>query len=181
MRTHSNRSRAPSDPFLDTSPGPSASPHSFGPSLETKHNPEVSGSTVVPSPPTSIQIEELLKRTAGGSRMYTPSLASEAFDSRAQLRIWTAPSLSNPEFMSLLSIYPPFLTRRTLPRFLPSSNVNNKSALTDIEAGIIAGADFREEIRVGTGVLWIGSQERSGPWRGSWWERFKAWIRRLIG
>ena len=76
LRTHSNRSRAPSDPFLDTSPGPSASPHSFGPSLETKHNPEVSGSTVVPSPPTSIQIEELLKRTAGGSRMYTPSLAS---------------------------------------------------------------------------------------------------------
>ena len=97
------------------------------------------------------------------------------------MRIWTAPSLSNPEFMSLLSIYPPFLTRRTLPRFLPSSNVNNKSALTDIEAGIIAGADFREEIRVGTGVLWIGSQERSGLWRGSWWERFKAWIRRLIG
>lgn len=178
-KSHSNRSRAPSDPFLDTSPAPSVSPHSFGSSVETNGISGVSGG--VCAPPTGAQIEELLARTAGSSRMYTPSLASEAFDGRSQLRIWSTPPLSNPEFISLLSLYPSFLTRRALPRFPSISKAKSKHAILDPEVSVSQNSELREEVRVGTGVLWVGTRERSGPWKGSWWERLKAWLRRLIG
>ncbi|KAH8119099.1 hypothetical protein DFH11DRAFT_1502122 [Phellopilus nigrolimitatus] len=183
-RIHSGRSRAPSDPFVDSNTIPSTSPGSTGFNFqEAKSNTGDTGSRVHasggPSPPTGAQIDALLERTAGGERRYAPSLTSETFEGGAHMRTWTAPNLSNPEFIVLLAAFPSFLTRRTLPRF-PTAVVRCKRVNPDpdLEEG---SATVRDELRVGTGVLWVGAQERTGFWLGNWWERFKAWWQRLFG
>ncbi|KAI5123062.1 hypothetical protein M0805_000496 [Coniferiporia weirii] len=187
QRVYSSRSRAPSDPFVDSNTIPSTSPRSGGsPFREIKGSPERTGVRANisggPLPPTSAQIDALLMRTAGGERTYTPSLASENFDGGAQLHIWTAPSLSNPEFMTLLASFPSFLTRRTLPRFPVAAKGSKRfDSDLDLEEGALDPDDVLDKLRVGTGVLWIGPQERTGPWKGNWWERFKSWWRRLLG
>lgn len=132
-----------------------------------------------PSPPTGEQIDALLVRTAGGERTYAPSLTSENFDGGAFMRTWTAPDLSNPEFMSLTSCFPTFLTRRSLPRFPAEKGKKHSAAEADLEAGD-ADVEVRCEIRIGTGVIYLGTQRRTGAWRGSWWERFKSWWKRLL-
>lgn len=130
-----------------------------------------------PTPPSREQIDALLVQTAGGERGYAPT--SEPADAEEYLRTWTAPDLSNPEFTSLLSVFPTFLTHRTLPRF-PAVTGKRRVHL-DIEEGEYDESEgVRNEIRIGTGVLWIGTRERSGNWRGGWWERFKAWWRGLL-
>ncbi|KAL5523693.1 hypothetical protein ACEPAG_7866 [Sanghuangporus baumii] len=178
LRTHSTRSRAPSDPFLDSNTAHSISPRNVGSFQESKSN---SGnlSTGVPSPPTGAEIDALLLRTAGGERRYAPSLASDTFDGQAQLRTWTLPDLSNPELISLLSVFPSFLTRRTLPRF-PVMAARSREYLSDLEEGVARVLDVQGDLRVGTGVLRIGDRQRSGAWRGNWWERFKIWLRSLF-
>ncbi|THH09124.1 hypothetical protein EW145_g2236 [Phellinidium pouzarii] len=180
MRVHAGRSRAPSDPFVDSNTIPSTSPRSTSsPFWESRGN---SKETVTPLPPTGAQIDALLMRTAGGERRYAPSLASENFDGSAYLRAWAAPDLSNPEFISLLASFPTFLTRRTIPRLpVPAKNGKHMKLDPDLEEGAFDIADVRHELRVGTGVLWLGTRERMGAWRGNWWERFRAWWRRLLG
>ncbi|EJD02873.1 uncharacterized protein FOMMEDRAFT_122953 [Fomitiporia mediterranea MF3/22] len=177
---HSGRSRAPSDPFLDSNTTSSTSPRSAGSFLEGKGG-AGDMTSGVPSPPTSAEIDALLLRTAGGERRYAPSLTSETFDDHAQLRTWTVPDLSNPEFMSLLSFFPSFLTRRTLPRF-PVVRASSRCGrrVLDLEETGADVLDEQDEVRVGTGVLRVGSRERTGSWRGNWWERFKMWLRRLF-
>lgn len=175
LRTHSARSRAPSDPFVDSNTGPSSSPRSAGAFQESKRNSSIG----VPTPPTGAEIDALLLRTAGGERKYTPSLSSELLDGRAQLRTWTIPDLSNPELISLLSVFPPTLTRRALPRF-PASNASNKVHLSDLEEGAAQALDEQDDLRVGSGILRKGKRPRSGAWRGNWWERFKIWLRSLF-
>lgn len=133
-----------------------------------------------PTPPTGEQIDALLMRTAGGERTYAPSLTSENFESSAFMRTWTVPDLSNPEFLSLLASFPSFLTRRSLPRFPAEKRGKRTGTEVDLEEGIFDSDEFHFEVRVGTGTLCLGVQRRTGTWRGSWWERFKAWWRRLL-
>jgi len=90
------------------------------------------------------------------------------------LRIWTSPDLANPEIHALLKLFPAFITRRALPRF----NASNTAQL-DIEEGEDDSPEG-QQIRFGTGLMWISSKERTGAWEGGWWERFLMWWRRIF-
>jgi hypothetical protein len=112
--------------------------------------------------------DEPLVRTRGTYSTYDSEEES--------LRIWTSPDLSNPEFLSLLKVFPAFISRRAMPRF---PVVRRSRRLPDVEeADEDAGDGMR--IRVGTGSMWIGSKERGEGWEGGWWERFVLWFRRTF-
>ena len=119
--------------------------------------------------------------TSAADRRLSRTGADHLFDEQGDsqyLRVWTAPDLSNPEFNSLLKLFPTFLLRRTLPRF-PATTT--KHTRPDLEEGDYDDSEeVRCEVRVGSGVMWIGQKERSESWRGNWWERFKAWWRRVL-
>jgi len=169
MVTHGKRTRASSDPFLDmpalSHSVPSASSHSSG--------------TTIP-PPSSV-----VENAGDGARHdqdaeeeeHLPPLRSEFAMEGADdghLRIWTTPDLSNPEYMSLLTVFPSFITRRALPRFA----IPTHPRATDIEEGEERGEGA--EIRFGTGTMWVSSKQRSDGYRGGWWTRFVLWWRRLF-
>jgi len=146
------RTRAPSDPFVDS---------------------PVGGNRVLVD--TEISEEGLSSNLPDG---LSTSLETQKFKSQPDdenLRIWTAPDLPNPEFISLLSVFPAFVTRRTLPRFPVAPT---KRRTPDVEEGILDDVDA--EIRVGTGSMWLGTVERSAGWRGGWWQRLMQWWRRLL-
>lgn len=92
------------------------------------------------------------------------------------MRTWTSPDLSDPEYTALLSVFPPFITRKALPRFpVPPTS----KRLVDLEeAGEVEGET--NHIRVGTGTMWIAPKSRSPGWRGGWWTRFKLWLRSVF-
>lgn len=92
------------------------------------------------------------------------------------LRTWTAPDLSDPEYLSLLTIFPAFIVRHPLPIF-PA--VPKSRRLADLEEGA-AVIEESKDIRVGTGTMWVGPKARSPGWQGSWWTRFKLWWKRLF-
>lgn len=88
------------------------------------------------------------------------------------LRIWTSPDLTDPEYLDLLKAFPSFITRQTLPRF-PTATKE-----TDLEeAGFQPGSN---QIRFGTGSMWISSKPRRPGWKGGWWTRFIMWLRRTF-
>ena len=91
------------------------------------------------------------------------------------MRTWTAPDLPNPEFLTLLTLFPPFIAQSTLPRFPPTPASRR---LADIEEG--PEDEPRKEIRVGTGSMWLGAQQRVDGWQGGWWTRFKLWLARMF-
>ncbi|KAH0827371.1 hypothetical protein J3R83DRAFT_4021 [Lanmaoa asiatica] len=169
MVTHSNRARAPSDPFLDmptlSHSLPSASSHS-------------SNVTIPPLPSTAENAKDgapiiLHDHDAEGEQQLAPLLsevpAEEADD--VYLRIWTSPDLPNREYLSLLTVFPSFITRGALPRFPVSSHPR----AADIEEG-----EEGKEIRFGTGSIWVSGKQRSSGYKGGWWTRFILWWRRLF-
>lgn len=93
-------------------------------------------------------------------------------DADGYMRIWIAPDLSNVEYLALLQLFPAFVMRNPLPRFPVM-----KGRARDIEEG---GDGARGEIRIGTGNMWIGAKSRHPGWQGSWWTRFKLWLRTLF-
>ena len=97
-------------------------------------------------------------------------------DSDGYLRTWTAPDLPNPEFLSLLTLFPPFIARHALPRF-PATSASRR--LADIEEGPDE-EEGRKEIRVGTGTMWLVSKRRQDGWQGNWGTRFKMWLARVF-
>ncbi|KAG6378319.1 hypothetical protein JVT61DRAFT_14040 [Boletus reticuloceps] len=125
MATHSKRARAPSDPFLDmpalSHSLPSASSYSSGvtiPPPSIAENPEDGPPSHDPDVEEELQLAPL--------RSDVPSEEDDVY-----LRIWTTPSLPNPEYLSLLTVFPSFVTRGSPPRFPISSHPR----VTDIEEG----------------------------------------------
>jgi len=166
------RARAPSDPFLDT-PAlsrslASTSTQSSGNTTALLSSLASHGASELPSPVTPPpDTDRPLSRT---HRDFT-------YDSEEDyLRIWTSPDLPNPEYLSLLKVFPSFITRRPLPRF-PVISGNRQPA--DIEEGDEEGGEAKQ-IRFGTGTMWISSKERSDGWEGGWWTRFILWWRKLF-
>lgn len=150
-----HRSRAPSDPFIDTPAG----------SLRALADSDIGEEGSFP---------ELQNDLVSSAQAYKIPNDEE------QLRIWTSPDLPNPELLSLLSVFPAFVTGRTLPRF-PVVSPNRRQRQADLEEGILDDAtDENVEVRIGTGSMWIGTMERSDGWRGSLWQRFIQWWRRLF-
>ncbi|KIJ68005.1 hypothetical protein HYDPIDRAFT_107574 [Hydnomerulius pinastri MD-312] len=174
MTTHGKRARAPSDPFLDmpalSHSVPSASSHSSGvtipPPPSAAENPEGCITPITPHNQDAEEEEQL------------PPLRSEFAMEESDdvhLRTWTSPDLPNPEYLSLLTLFPSFITRRSLPRFPVSTNPRTP----DIEEGEEERGEGKE-IRFGTGTVWISSKQRSDGHRGDWWTRFVLWWRRLF-
>jgi hypothetical protein len=104
------------------------------------------------------------------------------------MRVWTAPDLSNPEYLVLLKVFPSFITQRPLPRFTSTRGRKSTSAMSssrrsriaDEEEGITSGEDDELRIKFGTGEMWPGAQMRSANYEGDWWTRFKIWCRRVF-
>lgn len=91
------------------------------------------------------------------------------------LRVWTTPDLPNPEYLSLLTIFPSFITRGSLPRF----PVTSHPRAADIEEGEEDRGEDKE-IRFGTGSMWVSVKQRGDGYKGGWWTRFVLWWRRLF-
>ncbi|CCM01141.1 uncharacterized protein FIBRA_03189 [Fibroporia radiculosa] len=136
--TQTKRPRAPSDPFLDT------------PALSTSYS----------SANTTVLKDEPLTPTTpadGEALLVSNSMSTEFSDADQYMRIWTAPDLPNPEYISLLSVFPAFITRSTLPRFPAPSQSRH---LHDLEEGE-ESSDHSERIRFGTGTMWVGKKVRA--------------------
>ncbi|KAI0930484.1 hypothetical protein AcW1_009154 [Taiwanofungus camphoratus] len=162
--TQTKRARAPSDPFLDT---PTLSTSCS--SANTTAHLSTSGSTLAEEPvtPTTPPVDsEDLFSTAG---------SFEFSDSDGYMRTWTAPNLPNPEYFSILSVFPTFITRNTMPRFPISPDSRRPS---DIEEG--EEMQESKRIKVGTGTMWVGIKPRTEGWQGNWWTRFKLWLQRIF-
>lgn len=163
--TQKQRPRAPSDPFLD-SPGLSAS---FS-SANTTAGLSTCGSTSTDEPLTPHT-----PLVTGNNLLASTSSNMEFSESDEYMRTWIAPDLPNPEFISLLSVFPTFITRSSLPRF-PKTQGSRR--LSDLEEGSLQ--DENKRLKVGTGTIWVGRQPRTDGWQGGWWIRFKLWLQRLL-
>ncbi|EMD37334.1 hypothetical protein CERSUDRAFT_114012 [Gelatoporia subvermispora B] len=163
-RTQTKRPRAPSDPFLDT------------PTLSTSYSSANTSAQFSTSGSSSADEPGTPPTPADGENLSIPKRpAFNLSENEGYMRIWTAPDLPNQEYLTLLTIFPPFLSQSTLPRF--AANSGNRPA--DIEEGANV-PNGTQEIRVGTGTMWLGPKLRSAGWQGSWWIRFKSWLRRIF-
>ncbi|KAF7376370.1 hypothetical protein MSAN_00052500 [Mycena sanguinolenta] len=158
---------------------PASTPHSRDPFLDT---PALSGSiSSSPSSGTSALLvtpttedTPLPNASSTQSKSAAALYADDPFDDEDEfLRIWTAPDLPDPEYMTLLSVFPGFITRRALPRF-PVVR-----APKDLEEGLDVGGEGRL-LRFGTGTMWVGSIARADGWEGGWWTRFCLWWKQLF-
>ncbi|KII92823.1 hypothetical protein PLICRDRAFT_486546 [Plicaturopsis crispa FD-325 SS-3] len=173
--THAKRARAPSDPFLDT---PALSRSLASASSHSSGNTTAGGLSTLgestrddpPSPSTPPEDKDGL--------LALPSRSERVFSEDCEgkyMRTWTSPDLlSNAEYLSLLKVFPSFITRRPLPRFPPPSR-----RLQDAEEGVDERSEGKE-IRFGTGTMWVSSKPRTGEWNGGWWSRFILWWRRIF-
>ncbi|KAJ3490993.1 hypothetical protein NLI96_g1061 [Meripilus lineatus] len=164
--TQTKRSRAPSDPFLD-SPALSTSFSSGGTTAQLS----ISASSTVDDPPSPTT-----PPPDGSDKFIPKNPALESLDAEEYLRTWTAPDLSNPEYLELLKVFPPFVMKNPMPRF-PVVKASRRPA--DLEEGE-EQEDERRDIRVGTGTMWLGYKSRSPGWQGNWWTRFKLWFKRIF-
>jgi hypothetical protein len=108
------------------------------------------------------------------------------------IRTWVIPSyLSNPEIAKLVTVFPSSVERASVPRFKSAIKQKSKkkrkgqhpNAEVDLEAQDAdeSGApDEREYVRHGTGRMWIGDSERDEGWRGTMWDRFIGWWRKVF-
>lgn len=108
-----------------------------------------------------------------------PSATSRMDGTEPEPRTWMAPDLSNPEITALLQLFPPNITRGAVPRFT-GRKTEAPDGEADLEAGIGIEADEREYVRFGTGRMWLSGMERRGAWRGTAWDRFVEWWRRVF-
>lgn len=104
-------------------------------------------------------------------------LAEEEPDGEEYLRVWTAPDLSNAEYLSLLGAFPPFITRRAVPRFAVAVS-RSGGAMPDGDGDIPEREG--DEIRFGTGTMWVSKVRRSEGYKGHWWTQFVQWWRRWL-
>jgi hypothetical protein len=162
--TYSKRPRAPSDPFLDVTPLPSS------------QSPIVTSSMTL-SDPASDQVDENTPHADDEVLGAEPARQDPFSEHDSQMRVWTSPDMPNPEYISLLNVFPSSVTGRSLPRF-PLSRLSNRKA--DIEEGELGSPEGVFTIRYGTGSISLSAQERSDGWQGSWWTRFIMWCRTLF-
>ncbi|KAI0374094.1 hypothetical protein BV20DRAFT_936483 [Pilatotrama ljubarskyi] len=163
-RTQTKRPRAPSDPFMDT-PALSTSCSSANTGLSTASS-SAADEPITPRTPNA-ELDDLFMRAPPGR---------DFCESDGYMRTWTAPDLPNPEFLTLLTLFPPFITRNTLPRF-PVTRLADRPV--DIEEGEVMDGE-RKVIKVGTGTMWLGTKRRADGWQGGWWTRFKLWLARVF-
>ena len=173
MVTSTKRARASSDPFLDmpalSHSVPSMSSHS---SNVTIPPPSAAGNAddgASPNTPHGQDPEE--EQELAPLRSELPVEDAD----NVHMRIWTTPDLPNPEYLSLLIVFPTFITRGSPPRFRVASHPR----VADIEEGEEERGEGKE-IRFGTGSMWVSAKQRSDGYKGGWWTRFVLWWRKLF-
>lgn len=152
--------RAPHDPFSDTPPPLPL--RSVGATSLAITAVKLSEEPLTPTTATGYDISKVLPNNGGEQDM-----------EEEYMRIWTSPDLSNPDVLQLLGLFPPFVSRRILPRFHGPA-----ARPADIEGG--EDASPRTRVRYGTGSMWISSKQRSDGWDGSWWTNFVHWWKRVF-
>lgn len=168
------RTRASSDPFIDpdrrtpVTNGPLSSPPMPSPNSEVG---------LLDSPSST-------PRTPLATPSASPLLNVEPAPPPPQFRIFTVPAyLTDPELVALAKLFPEFVTvGATPPRFpgkVDEENVGAEARLGPSGSG--RGAGGGEEARIGHGEIRIGAGARDAGFRGTGWERFVAWLRRLFG
>lgn len=159
------RTRAPSDPFLDSP----ALPHSVGLSGLSGS----SSTSILPSrSPTIIKEEPQSLSKQTGLQIGLAEVNNDDDLDEMYLRMWTTPDLANPEWHELIKLFPAFITRRQIPRF-PASSTRQP----DIEEGEDAEG---KQIHFGTGSMRISPKQRTSGWQGGWWIRFVIWCKRMF-
>lgn len=163
------RSRAPSDPFIDTPQSPRT----------VLASQKALVATQPPVTAAALSSEELLAPLVSQSDVQrTVTIKEYKLDSNSQdnfIRVWTAPSIPNPELLSLIALFPSFVSLRPLPRFSPPG----RSRPADLEQGEELNQG-RGEVRYGTGLLRLGPLQRADGWQGSLWERFLTWFKQIL-
>jgi hypothetical protein len=176
------RPRSPSDPFLDN---PAVSPTL---PTTTSRSPAIRSSTLLPRSRINDPSEQsgqsnlpepLPQHFSRSHAMNTPDKEpldadDDSLEEEPYMRRWTSADLDNPELQSLISLFPGFITRQTLPRFPVAS-----SKVPDLEVGQSI-AEEGKEVSCGTGRMFVGDKQRREGWKGSWWHRFTGWWRRLF-
>lgn len=122
---------------------------------------------------------DLFENTARNDTLDIPLLRDSVYDRMEEqhLRVWVAPDLSNPEYLSLLSLFPSSISRREVPLF---ESQGHKGKKRDIESGMDNEGE-KSEIQCGSGKMWIGNTERSLlVMKGGVWDRFVSWCRSLL-
>jgi len=163
--TFAKRSRAPSDPFLDA-PTPPLS-RSLASSSSSNQFADLGddASFSIPVVDDDVFVSET-------------SRPDPFFENDSQLRTWTSPDISNPEYLALLKLFPAFVSSRPLPRFPVSASSKRIRDLEEVEDD--ANENERPSVRFGTGTITLGQTERADGWEGGWWTRFKMWWRTLF-
>lgn len=166
--THKKRDRANSNPFLEADSGSSSMLLSLTSNVELSHQETIQ--TVEMEPGHEIDVSAKKAKIAN-----TGSLENQSSD----FRIWTLPDLTNAEYLTLITLFPTFLSQRTLPRFPITDSTRRRAdieeALNDVDQD-----SNRNELRFGSGSFWLGVCERTRGWEGTWWQRFVAWWRRIF-
>ncbi|KAG8785455.1 hypothetical protein FRC15_001316 [Serendipita sp. 397] len=107
------------------------------------------------------------------------------------MRTWLVPAyLGNAEINKLLGLFPPSISRGSIPRFRGGQNKSRLAKRSgedsggdiDLEAQVtgMVGEEGTEYVRCGTGRMFVSGFERGPGWRGSMWERFVGWWRRVF-
>lgn len=168
------RTRAPSDPFLDMDmPGLS---HSLASSASTLPQ----GASTLPRTPTTPSAEGAPE----SGNLLTPRPRqtdgdeSDSDDGEEYIRVWTTPDLPDAEFLTLLKLFPVFVSARPLARF-PVSERALRGRVPDEEEADDADTDGRD-VKHGTGRMWVGARRRRSTNSGGWWSRFVGWVRRVF-
>jgi len=162
---HTNRPRAPSDPFLDDH-SPTSSSRPYGKSSQAP---------LVPSDSIEEPLDPSAKLRGEEDELLDINTTFDDTDGE-HMRTWISTDLPNPEFISLLKVFPTFITRRPLPRF-PVIPISHRPP--DLEEGEDDPVEGKE-IRFGTGSMWVSSKPRRDGFEGGWWTRFLLWWRRLF-
>lgn len=162
------RPRSPSDPFLDT-PALSRSIATSSSQSGTLH-----GHPRLPSDDSADNNEgtETTKKATTFVQPFRPD------DDQPHLRVWITPELDNPELQALVSLFPNFISKQSLPRF-PLNQTRTRRNEQTLEEGLADMTGERKEVSCGTGRIWVGEKLRHG-YRGSWWHRFTQWWGRLF-
>lgn len=160
--TFAKRPRAPSDPFLDA-PTPPLS-RSLASSASSNNQISDIGDDA------SVFVDDI----------FVPEISrsDSVFENEPQMRIWTSPDISNPEYLALLKLFPAFVSARSLPRFPVSTTPKKKPDIEEGEEEL--GEEDRPSVRFGTGTIMLAPQERSDGWQGDWWTRFVMWWRTIF-
>jgi hypothetical protein len=164
--TFAKRPRAPSDPFLDA-PTPPLSRSLASSSSSTNQLADLGDDAPFSTPVVDDDVF-----------MSETSRPDPFFENDSQLRTWTSPDISNPEYLVLLKLFPAFVSSRPLPRFPVSASSKRLRDPEEAEEDVNEGG--RPSVRFGTGFIMLGPTERADGWEGGWWTRFKMWWRTLF-